>query len=192
LKTGSTKLGHEFSPETGGPMLAFAQIRNYALKLTVTLLLVFSAQVYAHAQCVFTNNGFETADLTGWTTYQRSAPNPGTTGWFNYSGTVTPSSLHTIFAPPQGTRGAVSDQNGPTTAELYQNFSVPAGQSGTLTFFVSYNNLHFSFITLNTLDYAGNQQARIDVLKTTAPNETVAAGDVYVKLFQTKPRCRPR
>lgn len=169
-------------------MLALAHIRSNAVKLSTIFLLVLSAQICAQAQCTFTNGDFETANLTGWTTYLRAQnpPTSGPTGWLNYAGTSTPS-LHTISAPPQGTRGALSDQNGATTAELYQDFTLPAGQSGTLTFYLAYNNYNTSFITLPTLDWLSNQQVRVDLIKTTTANESIAANDVYAKLFQTQP-----
>lgn len=152
------------------------------------LLIFFFAEKPAQAQCNLTNGDFETGNLTGWTVYTRVSSG-GTANWFNYGGTVSPFSAHTISAPPQGTRGAVVDQNQASVNELYQDFTLPAGQSGTLTFYLAYNNTLSSFInpTPDTLDYTNSQQARVDLIKTAAPNETVAPSDVYVKLFQTKP-----
>jgi len=140
----------------------------------------------AQAQCTFTNGDFETSNLTGWTVYNRGQA--GATGnWYNYAGTSTPQSAHVISAPPQGTRAAVTDHNNPFTHALYQDFTIPAGQSGTVSFYLAYNNTYVSFINLNTLDFVGNQQARVDLIKTTAGNESVAASDIYLKLFQTQP-----
>jgi len=138
----------------------------------------------ARGQCMFTNGDFETGNLTGWTQYNRSNE---IGNWYNYTGTMTPLSIHTISAPPQGTRAATTDQTAATTHELYQDFTVPLGQSGTLSFYLAYNNLHTSFISLNTLDFVGNQQARIDLIRPSTPNESIAASNVWVKLFQTKP-----
>lgn len=165
-------------------MLAIAQVRSNALRLTTILFLLLSAQVYSQAQCLFTNNDFETGDLTGWTIYNR-AFNQG--DWYNYNSTTTPLSFHFQSAPPQGLRAATTDQNQATTHVMYQDFTVPAGQSGTLSFYYYYNNIHNTFINLNTLDYVGNQQARIDLMRTGSPNESIAISDVWVKLFQTKP-----
>jgi len=151
--------------------------------LAVTLFLLNVPHI--SAQCTFTNGNFETTDMTGWTIYTRILNQPA--NWYNYTGTLTPQTSHAISAPPQGTRAAVTDHNNATTHELYQDFTVPAGQSGTLSFYLAYNNTYSSFITLNTLDYTGNQQARIDLIKTTTPNESIAASDVYRKLFQTQP-----
>src|SRR5258708_5807282 len=123
-------------------------ICNQAAKLTTIFLVLLSAHLSARAQCTFTNNDFETGNLTGWTAYNRSQS--GSTGnWYNFTGTTTPQTFHSISAPPQGTRGAVTDHNGPSTHELYQAFTLPAGQSGTLSFYLAYNNTWTSFITLN-------------------------------------------
>jgi hypothetical protein len=150
--------------------------------LTFSLFLFPSTR--AQAQCTFTNGDFETGTMTGWTVHTRTI---GTANWYNYTGTLSPQTNHPISAPPQGTRAAVTDHSDQTTHALFQDFTLPAGQSGTLSFYVAYNNTLSNFITLNTLDYAGNQHARIDLIKTTAGNESIAASDVYVKLFQTKP-----
>ena len=150
--------------------------------LGLSFLLVFSFR--ANAQCVFTNGDFETGNLTGWTIYTRILSQPA--NWYNYTGTLTPQTAHNISAPPQGTRAAVTDHNNATTHELYQNVAIPAGQS-TLSFFIAYNNTNNTFVTLNTLDYTGNQQVRIDLMTTTAANESIAPADVLEKLFQTQP-----
>ncbi|MCU1266692.1 MAG: hypothetical protein JWM21_3010 [Acidobacteria bacterium] len=165
-------------------MLALAQIRSNPVRLTVIFLFLLMAPLCGQAQCIFTNGDFETTDLTGWTIYNRTF-NQG--NWYNYTGTLTPLSVHNISAPPQGTRGAVTDQNQASTHELYQDFTLPAGQSGTLSFYFYYNNTHVNFVNLNTLDYVGNQQARIDLMRPGSPNESISNNDIWVKLYQTKP-----
>lgn len=154
---------------------------TFAALLLPLFLLTFQ---HAQAQCTFINNDFETGNLNGWTQSNRSV-NVGT--WYNYTGTTTPLTLHTISTPPQGTRAAVTDHDAPTTHALFQDFTIPAGQSATLSFFLYYNNTYTSFLTPDTLDYNNNQQYRVDLMTTTAGNESVAASDVLLKLFQTKP-----
>jgi hypothetical protein len=161
-----------------------SQIRRGAIRLTTLLLIVASACICAKAQCTFTNGDFETGTLIGWTSYFRSND---IGNWYNYTGVVSPQTLHNISAPPQGSHAATTDHNAATTHELYQDFTLPAGQSGTLSFYVAYNNTWTSFITLNSLDYSNNQQIRIDLVRPTAPHESINAHDVYVKLFQTQP-----
>jgi Domain of unknown function (DUF4214) len=165
-------------------MSTIAQLRFHVLKLSVVLIVLLAAPLAGQAQCTFTNGDFESGTLTGWTSYFRSN---GIGDWYNYSGTASPQTLHSISAPPQGTRGATTDHNAATTHELYQDFTLTPGQSGTLTFFIAYNNTWPSFVTLNTLDFNGNQQARIDLIKPTSAHESIAASDVWIKLFQTQP-----
>jgi hypothetical protein len=138
------------------------------------------------AQCTFTNGTFEDGTLNGWTVYNRPT---GSSTWFNWGSTLTPISSHSISAPPQGTRAAVTDQVQATTHAMYQDFTLPAGQSGTLSFYVAYNNTYTTFINLNTLDWVNNQQIRVDLMKPVpaANIETVAVSDVWLKLFQPKP-----
>ena len=156
---------------------------RFSLKAALLFALtVFVLPRQAEAQCTFTNGDFETGTLSGWTKYFRSN-NIG--DWYNYTGTTTPVSAHTIAAP-MGTRGAVIDHNAPTTHELYQDVTIPAGQS-TITFYMAYNNTNGYFVTLNSLDWVNNQQARIDIVKTTTPNESIASGDILSPLYQSRP-----
>ena len=155
----------------------------FTLKAALLLALsVFLWPSQAQAQCTFTNGDFETGTLSGWTKYFRTQ-NVG--DWYNYTGTVSPLSGHSISAP-LGTRGAVIDHSGPTTHELYQDVTIPAGQS-TLTFYMAYNNTNGFFVTLNTLDWTNNQQFRVDIVKTTTANESVASSDILMPLYQTRP-----
>ena len=150
--------------------------RVYLTAIAFLAFLFVISQNAVQAQCLFTNNNFESGTLTGWTIYNRSND---VGNWYNYTGTITPLSLHSISAPPQGTRAVTTDHTAATTHALSQDFTFPAGQSGTLSFFLAYNNTHSSFITLNSLDFVSNQQVRVDLMKTTAGNESVAPGDVY-------------
>jgi hypothetical protein len=169
-------------------MPILAQIRGTATTLAAICLLVFAAQICAQAQCTFTNGNFETGDLSGWNVYSRVLTGVGNAAnWYNYTGTTSPLSAHTLSAPPQGTRAAVSDQNQASINELSQDFTLPAGQSGTLTFYIAYNNLASLFVTLGTLDFNNNQQFRIDLIKTTTAHESIAPNDIYAKLYQTQP-----
>jgi hypothetical protein len=169
------------------PVYTFSR-RSLNAVILLTLSLLFWPAPRAQAQCTFTNGDFETSNLNGWTVYSRVLTGVGNAAnWYNYAGNSSPLSSHTLSTPPQGTRAAVADQNQASVNELYQDFTFPAGQSGTLTFYHAYNNLASIFVTLNTLDFNNNQQFRVDLMKTTAANETVAASDIYRKLLQTQP-----
>src|SRR5947207_3386323 len=144
------------SPRKGDtPMRAIAQLRRNAFRLTTIMLLVLLSQAYANAQCAIVNPDFESGTLTGWTNYFRSASSGQ---WFNYTGTLSPLSNHSISAPPQGTRAAVTDHNAATTHALYQDVTIPSGTFASLSFYLYWNNTHTNFVTLNTLDYNSNQQ----------------------------------
>jgi hypothetical protein len=133
---------------------------------------------------VFVNNNFETGTFTGWTKYFRSQ-NVG--DWYIYSGALTPQTSHDVAPPPEGTKAAVTDHNAPTTHELYQDVVIPSGTFVTLSYFMAYNNTNGFFVTLNTLDFIGNQQVRIDLVKTTTPNESVVATDILANLYRSQP-----
>lgn len=165
-------------------MSVLAQFHRNAFRLAAVVVLLLATSLGAHAQCTLVNTDFEGGTLTGWTNYFRSS---GTGQFYNYTGTSTPLSLHSISAPPQGSRAAVSDQSAATTHAFYQDATIPAGTFATLSFYLYWNNNHTSFVTLNTLDYTNNQQFRVDLIKTTTADiESVAPADVIAKLFQTK------
>jgi hypothetical protein len=125
------------------------------------------------------NGGFETGTFSGWTTFDQSG---GNGSWQVYSGTGPHG-----FAPPQGTFAAVTTQQSAGSHILYQDVAIPAGVAATLSMLVYYKNFATAFATPATLDYttAPNQQYRIDLVKPTAPLQSVAQGDVLANVFQT-------
>src|SRR5207247_404789 len=71
---------------------------------------------------------------------------------------------------------------------LFQDFVVPLTVTeATLQFEYFIQNINGAFITPASLDYlAGeNQQARVDIMTTTADPFSVAAGDVLFNVYQT-------
>jgi hypothetical protein len=87
----------------------------------------------------------------------------------------------------------MTDQGGPGSHVLYQDFVVPAGvTSATLSFDLFINNLADDFYVPSppTLDFstpALNQQARVDLLLASSNPFSVAASDVLLNLYQTDP-----
>jgi hypothetical protein len=85
----------------------------------------------------------------------------------------------------------MSDQQGPGSHVLYQDFVVPTGvTSATLSFDLLVNNLADAFFVPSppTLDFTTpqlNQQARVDLLLGSSPLFSVAAGNVLQNLYQT-------
>jgi uncharacterized repeat protein (TIGR01451 family) len=165
------------------------RIRTRLTKLgavaTAAMVLTIAVSVVALA-ATMTNGGFETGTFSGWTVVNLT----GSSGnWFNYTGTTSPSSGHTIPAPPEGTRAATTDQTGPGSHELYQDVVLQPGFTHTLTFSLYYHAYSPLTAKGRTLDFNGsggpNMQYRVDVMKTTAPDFSIAATDVLANVFQT-------
>src|SRR5262249_22019468 len=132
------------------------------------------------------NGGFEAGTASGWTVF--NAPDSGGPGFQVYSGPGSQGSA--LAAPPEGTFAAYDNHGGAGTYVLYQDVTLTAGQTHTLSLQVYYDN-QFSqgFLTPDTLDYrAGpNQQFRIDVMTTGADLLSTSPGDVLLNVFRTDP-----
>jgi hypothetical protein len=142
-----------------------------------------------------TNGGFETGDFTGWTVTPQSESN-GT--WTVATGTSTPLSEHEIAAPPCGTHAAIFDENDESSAVMYQDLSLAADATNTLSFthyYVNYATTGEGDVTPvwnspDTLDYTfdgTNQQYRVDIMKTSADPFSVDPSDILKTVFQTEP-----
>jgi hypothetical protein len=138
----------------------------------------------ARADLLITNGGFEN-NFTGWTT--------GFTGsdrWFVQTGTTSPFNNFSVPAPPEGTQAAMTDDGGPGSAVLYQNFTVPtAVGSAVLTFDLFLHNQAGDYFNPPTLDQTvtPNQQFRVDIMTTSSNVSSVAAGDVLQTACHTLP-----
>src|SRR5262249_52027099 len=110
--------------------------------------------------------------------------------WFIQTGTVSPISGFPVPPPPGPPNAAMTDQGGPGSHVLYQDFTVPFGVTGaSLTFDRFIGNRDGGFFTPDTLDFSvsPNQQARVDLITTTANPFSVAPGDVLLNVFRTQP-----
>jgi len=138
---------------------------------------------------LITNGGFESG-FSGWT----RANQLGSDGqFFAQTGILSPVNSFTVPAPPQGLTAAMTDALGPGAHVLYQDFVVPSvvpGASIGFALFINNNNGALAFFNPSTLDFATpalNQQARVDILKTSADPFSVASADILQNLFQTTP-----
>jgi hypothetical protein len=150
------------------------------------IVLLWTGMGPARAGNIIINGGFETGTFSSWTNLDQAG---GSGSWFIQTGTVSPLNGFTVPAPPQGMFAAMTDQFGPGSHVLYQDFVVPFGvSSATLNFQLFINNQNGAFITPNTLDYSGdpNQQSRVDIITTAADPFSVAGGDVLQNVYQTQ------
>jgi hypothetical protein len=160
----------------------------------VGAILVLAAPNGAAAATVV-NGGFESGALNGWHVH-RSLDDGN---WFAYKGTAAPigskRGADPVQAPPDGAYAAIADEANPVTLILYQDVALEAGQSHQLSLLAYYD----SYAPLanpkpDTLSVDGdvlagqrNQQFRIDVMRPTAPLESLDPADVLLTLFHTKP-----
>jgi hypothetical protein len=157
------------------------------------------------------NGDFEAGNLGGWTV---SDSNAGGT-WFAYSGTDSPwekahpfppiepeekIALRQVPAPPQGTFAALADQEGPGRHILYQDIALEPGQTHSLSMTVYYDsNAPLANPSPDSLDPGEpeggevmlqaeplpNQQYRVEVIKPSAPLDTVNPEDILASVFRT-------
>src|SRR5262249_45336898 len=105
--------------------------------LAAACLAAVSAAPLAAAAPEALNGGFDNGCLGGWTVYNQAG---GSGNWFAYNGTISPLSGHLIAPPPEGSFAATTDQTGPGTHILYQDFALEAGSHHSLSFVVYYAN----------------------------------------------------
>lgn len=155
-------------------------------RLLLAVVVLGLMGVEARSAQILVNGGFETGDFTGWTVLDQAG---GSGTWFIQSGTTSPLNGFAVPAPPEGIYAAMTDQTGPGSHVLYQDFVVPNDIATAAFSFQRYiNNQAGLFFTPNSLDYLvnPNQQARVDIITTTADPFSVAGGDVLLNLFQTQ------
>ena len=132
---------------------------------------------------VIVNGSFEDGggSLTGWTVFNQPS---GSGDWFVQTGTLSPPAVFTVPAPTNGTYAAMTSQFAPGSHILYQDVLIPAGAS--LSFDVYIGNRASAFHTPASLNRftVPNQQARVDIMTTTAGIQSVGAG-VLSNVYQT-------
>jgi D-alanyl-D-alanine carboxypeptidase len=133
---------------------------------------------------------FESGAITDW-----QAVGSGSGGWFVYSdGQDAPEPAQSdpnvpfdVPDPPQGTFAAVTDMNGPGTRILYRDLRLDGRFTLHMTVFYEGTAPFSSPETLAHDVPEANQQFRIDLVRPTAPIDSVATGDVLVNAFRTSP-----
>lgn len=175
--------------------MARLSVRSFLALLTTCVAL--AAPTGASAATVV-NGDFEAGGLSGWQVYN-AFPECG--NWFTYSGTVTPGTGYPFDAPPQGGSAAVTDEHCANTAVLYQDVALEPLWSHSLSVDVYYRSRAPIFVpSPNSLKVSNepvlvpigeepppvNQQMRVDVMKPTAPIESVNPEDILATLFANK------
>ena len=133
---------------------------------------------------------FESGAITNW-----QAVGGGSGGWFVYSdghkapdpAQSDPNAPFDVPDPPQGRFAAVTDVNGPGTRILYRDLRLEGRFSLQLSVFHTGTGPFSSPATLAYDTPEANQQFRIDLLRPSAPIDSVAKGDVLVNVFHTSP-----
>jgi hypothetical protein len=153
-------------------------------------------------QQLIVNGGFETGNLTGWSTADVLDPNSADTynpgdptegGFTAQSGATAPFSGLPTLGPDSGAFYALDDMTAPGEHALYQNFVVPAG---TVTYTVSFDLYNYDWsgiggaVNAAGFDYTSggawqgpsdpnpadaNQYVEVDLL-----NESLNAGSAFV------------
>jgi hypothetical protein len=155
------------------------QARRFAA-LTLTGLALLASPAAAHAAIV-ANGSFETADLSGWQTQDTFGGD-----WVVFSsGSVI---AFTIAAPVLGTHAAVTARQGfPSRQLLYQDVTLPSERFRVQLGLFAFHNAERPLVSPDTLDLSGtNEQYRIDVIRPTAPLDSVAPADVLATVFRTR------
>ena len=157
--------------------------------ITFIALLLGALASSASASELITNGGFEDGggSFAGWTVLDQVG---GSGSWFIQSGTGSPLNGFPVPPPPGPTHAAMTDQTGPGSHVMFQNFTVPfALNLATLQFDLFLSNQGGAYFAPPTLDFNTNpnQQARVDIMTTTADPFSVAPGDVLLNVYQTNP-----
>jgi len=170
-------------------------IRSRALAAVAAVTALAAILSSSASAATVVNGDFEAGTLAGWTKAPGGDPE---SGWFAYSGTNAPISKEemsetprVVPAPPQGTYGAISDENGPGTHILYQDIALAPASSHVLSMIVYYKS-EAPISSPDSLEPGGmviepppNQQYRIDVMKPSAPLDSVNPADILTTVFRT-------
>jgi hypothetical protein len=158
---------------------------SYSLKraaLAAVAVLVLLVPASAGAATVV-NGDFETGTLLGWQQYNQT----GAGEWFTYDKAEAES--ESFFPPPSGNFAAIDNQGSPDLDILFQDIALEPAWSHQLGLTFYYVSTEPIFVptpqTLSPL-LIGNQQVRIDVMRPTAPIDSVNPADILTTVFANK------
>lgn len=166
-----------------------------AMLFAIAALAALSVGAAGASAATVVNGDFETGTLQGWEVHRATEAG----NWFAYSGSDEPierkeGTAFAIQPPPQGLYAALSDQLNPETLVLSQNVALAPGLEHRLSLIAYYNSYKALTVpspdTLSVdpevLGEQANQQYRIDVMKPTAPIESVDPADILLTVFRTQ------
>lgn len=127
------------------------------------------------------NGGFETGDLSGWTTFEANTVGDGI---FRAAqgGSLLPLSGATAPPASEGSTLAISDMAAAGLRVLYQDITIP--ENATLSFDLWWNNAAGFWVNPNNMfpNPFPNQHARIDLIALDAPLNTTSPDDIALSL----------
>jgi hypothetical protein len=172
----------------GGRLLSrFVKFR-LVLALTAIAALSAFASVSSAAAAGVVNGDFETGTLEGWQTHYQT----GEGEWVTYEG-AEPEEPGEFFRPPSGKYAALTEFHFPDSAILYQDVALEASATSQLSMYLYYRSgAPISVPSPNTLlveegfGPEENQQVRVDVMKPTAPIESLAPEDILATVYASK------
>lgn len=190
----STPVGR-YAYRKGTPMPKPSPIRHLVAFFSLITCLSLFAPALTMAATV-ANGDFEAGNLSGWKVDNLNDHTTG--GWLAYSGSsVLPpepepfTSPAAVPQPPQGTFGATTASNGCCGRYiLYQDVSLEPYYTHQLSL-VAYYTTEAEIVAPNTLDPLDpegtpNQQYRIDVMRPSAPLDSLNPADILATVFATK------
>lgn len=143
--------------------------------------IAFALALAPSAMAGITNPGFETGDLSGWTTFEANTVGDGV---FRAAqgGSVLPLSGATAPLASDGDTLAISDMAAAGLRVLYQDITIP--ENATLSFDLWWNNAAGFWVNPDNMfpNPFPNQHARIDLIALDAPLNTTSPDDIALSL----------
>ena len=144
------------------------------------------ASANANARQLITNGGFETGDFTGWTPTAQLDSSGNLFIQSNSVGTTPLSGLPDQTNPSGGNFFAVSDQGGPGSYSLTQDFLVSGGslKDVKVSFQLFANNwAGANYPNGRDFNFSPNQNVEVDILAGGADPFTNSPGDILAVLY---------
>ena len=150
----------------------------------VTVLAMVAAPAASAASVV--NGGFETGTLDGWSVFRSNQD----VGWEVLNAERAGSTPGGKIPPIEGAYSAYSEAQGPGTATLYQEMTLEPNQTDQFGLEFAYSS-EGPMVTpaggsLEVQEGVPNEQVRVDVMKATAPLESVDPADILATLFASQ------